>query len=327
MSRIAILCPGRGSYAKKTHRSLDPDHPFVARAEALRKEYGLEPLLELDRGEWNNTRQLRPDNVSPLIWLVTMIDGAAAMERHEAVAVGGNSMGWYTALAVAGALGFEDGFRLVQEMALLQMEHPSGGQVLYPIVGDDWRVDMERVAAVRAALGRPGVYESIRLGGYAVLAADDEGLAALRESLPAVEMGPAAYPMKLAQHGPYHTALLQPVAERARERLAGLDWQRPQVPLIDGRGRIFTPWSSDPHDLMDYTLGAQVTTPYDFSQSVFVVLREFAPDLLCLPGPGNTLGSITAQLAIAEGWRGLEDRAGFEALQESERPLVWSMRR
>ncbi|MHC4451718.1 MAG: ACP S-malonyltransferase [Planctomycetota bacterium] len=327
MSRIAILCPGRGSYAKKTRNSLDPSHPFVARAEALRAEYGLDSLLDLDGGAWNITRQLRPDNVSPLIWLVSMIHAEAAMKEHQAVGIAGNSMGWYTALAIAGALDFEDGFRLVQEMALLQMEHPAGGQVLFPIVDEDWRPSPQRIEEVRDALTDPDVYESIRLGGYVVLAASEAGLAVLKSKLPDVLMGTVSYPIKLAQHGPYHTPLLDEVAQRARAQLTRLAWRRPVVTLIDGRGRRYSPWSTDPSDLMEYTLGAQVTSTYDFTRSVRVALREFAPELLCLPGPGNTLGSICAQIAIAEGWRGLTNREEFANLQESSRPLVWSMRR
>ena len=115
--------------------------------------------------------------------------------------------------------------------------------------------------------------------------------------------------------------------ERARARLDNLGWRRPATTLIDGRGRRFTPWSSDPSELREYTLGAQVTTTYDFTQSVRVALREFAPDVICLPGPGNTLGSICAQIAIEQRWRGLSNREDFETLQESDRPLVWSMRR
>jgi [acyl-carrier-protein] S-malonyltransferase len=329
VNRIAILCPGRGSYARKTRGSLDAAHPLVARAEAIRAEQGRTPLLELDRAEWSNDLQLRPDNASPLIWLVTMIDAEQAMREHRAVAIAGNSMGWYSALAVAGALSFEDGFRLVQEMAQLQMEQPGGGQLLFPIVDETWRIDPGRVAAVRAALAAaPGeAFESIRLGGYAVLAGTDRGLAILQKELPTTLLGTATYPVRLAQHGPYHTPLLEPVAERARARLARLDWRRPRVPLIDGAGRVHSPWSGDPAELRDYTLGAQVTTPYDVTGSVRVALREFAPDRICLPGPGNTLGSITAQIAILEGWRGLRDREQFEAMQETGAPLVWSMRR
>ena len=50
-------------------------------------------------------------------------------------------------------------------------------------------------------------------------------------------------------------------------------------------GRTFSPWSTDLDALRDYTLGHQVTEPYDFTASVRVALREFAPDHLVLPGP------------------------------------------
>ena len=57
-----------------------------------------------------------------------MLDAQTAMTEGRCVAVAGNSMGWYTALAVTGALDFDDGFRLVQEMSLLQEELRGGGQ-------------------------------------------------------------------------------------------------------------------------------------------------------------------------------------------------------
>jgi [acyl-carrier-protein] S-malonyltransferase len=70
-----------------------------------------------------------------------------------------------------------------------------------------------------------------------------------------------------------------------------------------------------------------VTAPYDLSSSIFVGLREYAPDRVVLPGPGNTLGGVVAQVAIAEGWRGLSSKAEFQALQASDEPLIESMRR
>ncbi len=328
MSRIAILCPGRGSYTRKTRNVLDANHPFVIRAETVRAGYNLPSLLELDtNSKWRNDLHLRPDNVSPLIWLHTMIDAQNAMEAHDAVAVAGNSMGWYTALAVAGALDFEDGFRLVQEMSILQMEHADGGQVLYPIVDDDWRADPTREAAVKAALEQPGTYESIRLGGFVVLAGTEHGVRAILDAIPEILVGMSTFPARLTQHGPYHTELLNDVADKATAQLARLDWRAPKTTLIDGTGRRYSPWSSDPATIRDYTLGDQIRTMFDFTSSVRVALREFAPDLLCLPGPGNTLGSICAQIAIAERWRGLDSRAAFETVQESDTPILWSMRR
>jgi [acyl-carrier-protein] S-malonyltransferase len=131
----------------------------------------------------------------------------------------------------------------------------------------------------------------------------------------------------LMQHGPYHTPLVSDVAEKARASLAALEFRAPDVTLIDGRGVRFTPWSSDLEELRAYTLGAQVTEPYDFSLSVRVALREHAPEQLVCPGPGNTLGGVCAQIAIAEGWREIRSKADFTRVQESEAPLLVSMRR
>jgi len=346
--RVGLVCPGRGSYTAASLGSLPADHPLVGRAEELRARYDLEPLLALDAAErFDPIRHLRPANASALTLLATMLDAERALADHEVVAVAGNSLGWYTALAVGGALSFDDAFRLVQEIALLQElpgagdevaegGQPGGGQVIYPLIDADWRPAPELEAAVAAALhdgsrasdGETGqVYPSIDLGGYAVLAGDEPGLRRLLRDLPSVRIGERLYPLRLAQHGPYHTPLVAHVAEAARAALAGLDWRAPRITLIDGRGARWSPWSSDPATLRDYTLGEQLTTPFDFASSVTVLLREQAPDALVLPGPGNSLGGICGQLVVAEGYRGIRTRADFESAQASGRPVVLSMRR
>ncbi len=341
MSRIAILCPGRGSYTEKSLGSLapsangEPRRAWIEAAERLRREYALESLSALDgAARFESSRHLKPANVSALIYLVSMIDGARAASEHELVAVAGNSMGWYTALALAGALSFEDGFRLVQEMSLIQEEVGqeeigAGGQVIYPVVQEDWRRSSELEARVDEALERsPGeVFRSIRLGGYEVLAATPLGVAALLRNLPRIQLGKTTYPFRLAQHGPYHTPLVREASLRARERLAGLSFQRPRTALVDGRGARFTPFSADPAELRAYTLGPQIDTPYDFTKSVRVVLCEYAPDLLVLPGPGNTLGGVSGQILVDLGWRGIGSREDFETLQTSARPAILSMER
>lgn len=333
MKRVAIVCPGRGSYAERELGSLPAGHPWVERADALRAPYDLPPLSELDRAKrFSAALHLRPANASPLIWLVTMLDAAQVLAEPgaRATAVLGNSMGWYTALAVAGALDFDEGFRLVQEMALLQEEVRGGGQLLYPRIGDDWLPDASRSGAVQAALAsaRGEAFPSIELGGYAVLAGSDAGMTALQRDLPPVELGKSRYPLKLVGHGPYHTPLLAPVAKAARERLSDLAFARPRITLIDGRGVRHTPWSTDPAALRDYTLGAQVVAPYDFTLSVRVALREHAPDELVLPGPGNTLGGVCGQILVGEGWRGMRSKADFERQQvDGGDALLRSMRR
>lgn len=331
MIRAAILCPGRGSYTERSLRSLPASHPFVDAAERLRAEYGLESLVALDRAEkFSQTSHLRPANVSALIYLVTMLDSEAARGTHEIVCVGGNSLGWYTSLAVAGALSFDDGFRLVQEMSLLQQQYAtSGGQVLYPLVDDDWKLQAELVERVRAAVESSGgeARESIALGGSIVLAGSEAGIAHLLRSLPQVRRGALTYPFRLLQHGPYHTPWVSQVADRAQATLARLEFRAPTTTLIDGRGVRFTPAATDVRALVDYTLRAQVVEPFSFYRTVRVALREHAPARLVLPGPGNTLGGVCGQILAREGWRGIHDKSEFERVQNSDAPVVVSMRR
>jgi len=328
MSRAVILCPGRGSYTEASLGSLDPDHEFVQIAEQCRGDLGLEPLLSLDRADrFEPARHLRPAHVSPLILVKAMIDAAAASEEHEVVAVGGNSLGWYIALCLAGSVSFEEGFRLVQRMSLLQEEHADGGQVLYPRVDGDWKPDPELEAAIEASLESSGgeAMRSIELGGFAVLAGSQAGVKHLLADLPKVRFGPATYPIRLAQHGPYHTHLASPVAEAAAQEFRGLRMRAPRVALIDGRGRRHSPWSTDVDELKEYTFGHQVSTPFDFTATVRVALREFSPEAIVLPGPGNTLGGIVGQVLVAEGWGGIRSKDDFLARQAGESPLVRSM--
>jgi malonyl CoA-acyl carrier protein transacylase len=330
MKRALLVCPGRGSYTERAMGTLPKDHELVQPAERMRAEFELEPLLDLDHAvRFEAKRHLRPANVSALIYLISYLDAAAAAERHRIVAIAGNSMGWYTALAVSGALDFEDGFRLVQHMALLQEQHAAGGQILYPLVDEDWRAVPERRELVTGALAEleGQAFPSIQLGSFAVLAGTDDGIRALQAKLPKLTQGGTPYPLRLQQHGPYHTPLLEPVSVAARELLAGLTFRAPEATLIDGRGRRSSPWSADLEELRDYTCGAQVTTPYDLALSLRVGLREFAPERIVLPGPGNTLGGIVGHALIAEGYRGIHSKSDFQALQASDDPLVESMRR
>ena len=336
MTRALLLCPGRGSYTEAELHSLPAGDPDVQRAERLRAaiaaERGieLEPLLDLDgAARFEPARHLRPANVSVLIWLASWLDARAAAAEHELVCVGGNSMGWYTALAVAGALDFDDGLRLVQVMALLQEQGAPGGQVIYPVVDEDWHADERPLAAVEGALASSGgeAFPSIRLGGYRVLAGSPAGLAQLARTLPRVTRGRVTYPLRLALHGPYHTPLAAGVAAAALRELATLAFRRPRLPLVDGRGRRFGPLSTQPRQLAEYSLGAQVTEPFDFSACARVALREWAPERVVLPGPGNTLGGVVGHILVEERWSGIDSRAAFAHRQESAAPIVVSMGR
>jgi len=331
--RAVLVLPGRGAYTAASLGSLAAEHPFVQRAEALRADLGLDSLLALDAAdEFDGAVHLRPANASPLIWLISLLDAERAIADHRVVAVIGNSLGWYTALTVGDALDFDDAFQLVQGIAQDQEEAAAdgrgGGQVIYPRVAADWTPVPELTAAIDAVLTDGGeVFPSVDLGGYLVLAGTEAAISRVLDTLPPIQIGERHFPLRLALHGPYHSPLLSGVAKAAAERFSSLGWRAPSLTLIDGRGVRVTPWATDPADLARYTLGEQLITPYDFAAGARVALREYAPEVLVLTGPGNTLGGVAGQLVVAEGYHGLRTRADFEAAQAGESPLVLSMHR
>ncbi|WP_372841515.1 ACP S-malonyltransferase, partial [Phaeovulum sp.] len=266
------------------------------------------------------------DNASALIYACTYAD-FQDIAGVEVVAVTGNSMGWYSALACAGALNADAGFEVVNTMGTLMQQHLIGGQTLYPFTDEDWRPipgrKAELLALVESIAARPGhaLALSIDLGGMLVLAGNEAGLAAFEAAVPPLQ---SRFPMRLANHAAFHTVLQAPVAVAGRAALPEALFEQPKLPLVDGRGAIWWPDASDPLALRSYTLGHQVVEPYDFTHAIATAAREFAPDIFIITGPGTTLGGAVAQSLILANWAGIDTKTAFQARQSS-RPIIASM--
>lgn len=326
MRRVVLICPGRGSYTRESLGSL-VQTPSVVAANQFRAALGRPTPTELDAAERHNARQhLAGENASILTMACTLAD-RDQLAGVEVVAVVGNSMGWYTALTVAGALRLVDGLRLVETMGAYQADNVIGGQLVYPLVDAAWRPDPDAQAAVDRALTEiPELWWSIRLGNQAVLGGSAPAVARALTQLPPRRIGERDAPFQLPLHSAFHTPLLAPTSARAQVDLADLDWCAPGIPLVDGTGRLWRPRSTDPAALARYTLTTQVVEPYDFVRSVRVVLAEYAPDAVVLLGPGGNLGGAVASALITDGWAGVHDKAGFQERQGRD-PFVIAMAR
>ncbi len=322
--RTLVVCPGRGSYDRASLGSL------AGRAAGLldlcdgwRHAQGRPTVSELDAADtYRATWHVAGEHASLLTAACSWADWEELPDRHEIVGVVGNSMGFYTALAVAGALPLPDAVRLVDTMGAYQEGNVLGGQVLYPLAERDWRPDPARRAVVEAALG-DDAWWSIDLGLYAVLGGTEAGLKRLGTTLPREERRGRVFPLRLPLHSAFHTPLMVETSRRARAALADLPFAAPRVPLIDGRGQVHRPRWADPAALGAYTLGHQVVAPFDFAIAVRAALRHCAPEVVVALGPGNSLGAPLAALLVQEGWQGVRTREAFEARQ-AEAPLLLS---
>lgn len=327
-----VICPGRGTYNASELGYLGrhfPDPALLSRFDAIRTAAGQDTLTDLDGADrFTLARHTRGDNASALIYAATLGD-VLSLDRGsiDVVAVTGNSMGWYSALACAGATTPENGFTIANTMGSLMQTALIGGQLVYPWVDEDWVPRPTRKVALLALVAdiatRRGhaLALSIDLGGLLVLAGNEAGLKAFETAVDPVQ---GRFPMRLGNHAAFHTALQAPVAAQGRAALPASLLTQPQLPLIDGRGAIWWPGAVDPQALHAYTLGHQVTETYDFTAAIRTAAHEFAPDLFIVTGPGTTLGGAVAQSLILAQWRGMAARADFQKLQ-AESPLLVAM--
>ncbi|MEL6362529.1 MAG: ACP S-malonyltransferase [Pseudomonadota bacterium] len=323
-----VVAPGRGTYNKEELGYLKRHHAhhveLIAGFDAERRRMGQRPLHDLDGAERYSVNEFsRGDNASGLIHACAICDFLDIdTDQYEVVAITGNSMGWYLALACSGSLAQQDGFKLVNTMGTFMQDALIGGQMIYPFVDDAWReIPGKRTALLSLIEEVPGLYLSIELGGMLVLAGEESALAAAEARLEPIG---GRFPMRLANHAAFHTPLQQPVSERGRGALPVELFGKPSWPLVDGRGHIWYPFETSVPDLWDYTLGHQVVQPYDFSAAVRHGVREFAPEAIILLGPGGTLGGAIAQVLIADEWRGLTSKTEFAERQSSD-PILLSM--
>ena len=96
-----------------------------------------------------------------------------------------------------------------------------------------------------------GLYPSINLGGMLVFGGTDAALKTLEEKLPPE----GRFPMRLQNHAAFHTPLQNEIAAKARAMLPPSLFHAPQVPMVDGRGAIWTPEQEKP------AAGAKLWTP------------------------------------------------------------------
>ena len=329
--RAVLLCPGRGTYNRAELGYIGKHHgqaPALDAFDAIRREAGQEGMTDLDGAKsFSASKYSSGSNASPLIYTSSLLDSQALADDIEIVATGGNSLGWYIALAAGGTLSPEDGFRVVNGMGTLMQDNLIGGQLVYPFMDKEWRDPLGRKAELAQLIAEIDsgsdcdLTISIHLGGMLVLAGNEAGLAKFEQAVPVIQ---DRFPLRLPNHAAFHSHLQKPVALQAQSTFTPAMFSQPKVPLIDGRGVIWWPHSSDTDAMWRYTFGHQITKTFDFSRVVQTAAREFAPDVFIVTGPGNTMGGAVAQSLIEINWQGMTSKSDFTERQKSN-PIILSM--
>src|SRR5690606_20518475 len=127
---------------------------FVKDIDERRRQLGEITISDLDNDTTFKPQvHTKGEHASSLIYACSYADFMAIdRNRYEIVAITGNSMGWYLALAFGESLNWMGAFHLINTMGSMMKEEIIGGQVIYPICDEEWKPSLERQAVVENAV-------------------------------------------------------------------------------------------------------------------------------------------------------------------------------
>ena len=195
--------------------------------------------------------------------------------------VAGHSLGEYSALTAAGALGFADGLAMVRERGRLMQEagrERSGAMTAVLGLDDDVVVRLCDEAG-------PGVVPAnFNSPGQVVISGEVDAVNSAAEAATAAG---ASKVVPLPVSGAFHSPLMEPAAQALAGRLESTDFATPTVPVV---ANVTAAPETDPQRLRQLLL-EQVTAPVRWTESI-LALAGMGVDRAIEAGPGSVLRGL-----------------------------------
>ena len=207
--------------------------------------------------------KLNRTDISQPALLVTSLAAREAARPDPPAAGAGLSLGEITALVAAGAVGFEDGVRIVKgrgEAMQAACDAEPGGMA--SVLG----LELEKVRAACEGKGLVGV-SNLNSPGQIVISGALEALNAA--GLACKEAGARrVIPLRVA--GAYHSPLMEPARAKLQEVLGSVAFQAPAWPVVSNvTGR---PYASA--DAIAETLAQQITSTVLWEEGIRWMIAE-----------------------------------------------------
>ena len=289
MSPFAFVFPGQGS---QSVGMLDAwgDHPAVTATLAEASDALGEDLAALIHSGPKEQLDLTT-HTQPVMLTAGIACYRAWMAETgaEPAVVAGHSLGEYTALVAAGALSLADALPLVRFRAQAMQEAvPVGVGAMAAILGMDPEAVRSGCAEVAASTGEVVQAANFNDPKQTVIAGSQAGVAAACELLKARG---AKRALTLAVSAPFHCSLMQPAADRLKERLVEVRLNAPRIPVINN---IDVAAETDPDRIRD-ALFRQASGAVRWVEIIQAMrARGVAVILEC--GPGKVLSGMVKRI-------------------------------
>lgn len=301
MSKTAFVFPGQGSQsvgmlAEVAQAEAAVGETFAEASEAL--GYDLWELVQSGPDDkLNQTEFTQPAllTASIALWRVGQAKGVASAD-----VVAGHSLGEYSALVAAEVLAFADAVKLVQQRGqFMQTAVPLGEGGMAAVLG----LDDEQVTSICAdASAESGhVVQAVNFNapGQVVIAGKNE---ALDRAIELLKEAGAKRAMPLAVSAPFHSALMEPAADKMAEALAGVSFSAPSVAVIQN---VDAEYESDP-DAIRQNLVRQMNHAVLWTDTVRKMSSDGVTRLVeC--GPGKVLAGLNRRIEKSMETAGIEE--------------------
>ena len=291
---LAFLCPGQGSQSVGMGASLA--QAFASSREVFQEvDDALGQKLSKLMWEGPEADLTLTENAQPALMAVSLAVARAlkaefGVDIARAAFVAGHSLGEYSALAAADAIGLAQTARLLRLRGeAMQRAVPVGEGTMASLIGPKADLALAEQAAAAGSVAGLCVVANDNNVGNVVISGQTAAVNLAIEK--AKELGARAILLNVS--APFHCPLMAPAAEEMATALAGAEIMAPRAPLVTNVQALPT---LDP-DLIRALLVQQVTGRVRWRESMDWLAGEGGVTLFAELGAGKVLTGIAKRIA------------------------------